>query len=240
MKHQKGSVHIGISIVLIVVVLGLIGFIFWQNFVRNKDDGTNTAVSGSQNVGIASTLTQTKSITQSGATFSFNYPQSWTIKETDANEGTVSSADGSVYYDYSLTPMGAFGQTCDQDATVKISYFGWDKSSLSSSVIVTEYINESVEGTASTYGYGFGLADDTKDTIKNSIVGQPGCNMAGVGFPITADVTAVDGTPIYVVFRGSLEGIDQNGASKEQISAAFESEAGLIAREIAKSATLKK
>ena len=36
MNKQKGSAHVAIVIVLIVALLGALGFIFWQNFIRNE------------------------------------------------------------------------------------------------------------------------------------------------------------------------------------------------------------
>ena len=50
MKSQKGSAHVVVIVVLIVAVLSLLGFIFWQNFMRTTQDSKNTPSSKAQNV----------------------------------------------------------------------------------------------------------------------------------------------------------------------------------------------
>ena len=246
MKNQKGSAHVVIIVILTLLVLGLLGFVFWQNFVVAKDATKDTNGSGNQIVTKdesredANKLTETKSITESGATFSFKYPKNWTIKETETNQGNLSSADGSIYYDYSLIPMGGFGGTCDQDDTAKISSLGWDTSLLSSSTIFTEFVLAGVEGNSSIYSYGFGLADDAYDYFKNAKAGESACNTAGFGYPIATGAVAADGNPVYVIFRGYFKGIDRSVGTKEQITTAFASDSYQVARQIALSATLKK
>lgn len=44
MKHrlQSGSAHVVIIIILVTIVLGLLGFVFWQNFIDKKPSDTTT------------------------------------------------------------------------------------------------------------------------------------------------------------------------------------------------------
>lgn len=44
-QNQTGSAHIVIIIILVVAVIGLLGFIFWQNFITPKDETTKQAIS---------------------------------------------------------------------------------------------------------------------------------------------------------------------------------------------------
>ena len=42
MTSQKGSAHLLIIIGLVVLLLGSLGFIFWQNFVQTDDEASKT------------------------------------------------------------------------------------------------------------------------------------------------------------------------------------------------------
>jgi cytoskeletal protein RodZ len=42
MKSQKGSAHVVVVIILVLALLGALGFIFWQNFMQKNDTITKT------------------------------------------------------------------------------------------------------------------------------------------------------------------------------------------------------
>lgn len=39
-NKQQGSSHVILTVVLVVVIVGLLGFIFWQNFVKRMKQRT--------------------------------------------------------------------------------------------------------------------------------------------------------------------------------------------------------
>lgn len=48
MKHkQSGSVHLIITVILVLALLGALGFIFWQNFINKKDSTATTTTTTS-------------------------------------------------------------------------------------------------------------------------------------------------------------------------------------------------
>lgn len=47
-QKQSGSVHLIITIILVLALLGALGFIFWQNFINKKDSTSTTATASSQ------------------------------------------------------------------------------------------------------------------------------------------------------------------------------------------------
>lgn len=40
--QESGSAHVAVVVVLIVALIGALGFIFWQNFIQRKDSDTST------------------------------------------------------------------------------------------------------------------------------------------------------------------------------------------------------
>lgn len=60
-NNQLGSAHAVVIIILIVVILGLLSFVFWQNFIQKKDTTPTKSVT---------TTTQAKSVTTTPATTS--------------------------------------------------------------------------------------------------------------------------------------------------------------------------
>ena len=82
-SHQKGSAHV-VIIILIVALLGALGFVFWQNFM-NKD---------SKETPIKQTTTQTDSpkkvtyVTYQTDThpISFTYPDTWKLENAQGSD----------------------------------------------------------------------------------------------------------------------------------------------------------
>lgn len=86
MNSQKGSAHVIIIIVLVVALLGTLGFVFWQNFGKET---TNQTAKNSTSTNMASTKPATSqafkyegSHQYNVAAFSFQYPLGWTAKIT--------------------------------------------------------------------------------------------------------------------------------------------------------------
>lgn len=75
-SKQDGDAHIAIVLILVVVLIGTLGFVFWQNFVK-KDPATDTAqTSSSSNKPAQSTpIVTTKTFTIDS--ISFSTPKSW-------------------------------------------------------------------------------------------------------------------------------------------------------------------
>lgn len=70
-QSQSGFAHLAIIIVLVVVLLGTLGFVYWQNFMQPKTDTTET---------INSTITNTyKTYADEKYNYSFKYLDKWTL-----------------------------------------------------------------------------------------------------------------------------------------------------------------
>jgi Tfp pilus assembly protein PilE len=76
---QKGSTfHIVIIVILVAAVLGLLGFVFWQNFMNKKDAQTKTSSTS------VTKTSQTSSANPSAANTELTIPE-WSVKGTYQN-----------------------------------------------------------------------------------------------------------------------------------------------------------
>lgn len=48
MKKQSGSAHVIIIVILVIALLGVLGFVFWQNFINKKDLPTDRGLESSK------------------------------------------------------------------------------------------------------------------------------------------------------------------------------------------------
>ena len=92
LNNQTGSAHVIIIIILIAAVLGLLGFVFWQNFAKPKDNAASSATTSTT----AKTTTPTADPYASWLTYSSNrggfnikYPSDWKIFDASANGGDL-------------------------------------------------------------------------------------------------------------------------------------------------------
>lgn len=240
MKNQKGSAHLIIIILLTIAVLGLVGFMFWQKFIATN---VNTSdVSHSQSVSDTSqsksvALSENKVITDSGVSFSFNYPKGWTINNEDE---TLTSPDKSIAYNYSFRGIGGIGGTCGDYESVKTTSLVWESVPVKKDVIFAQYSQKSVQHGSTYYDYGFGLYSDPDNSIKNAIKTNPDCILPVYStFIKTGVLEAVTNAEIAATFIGNFKNIDTNNATQEQINAAFLSDTFAVAKRIAESVTIK-
>lgn len=238
MKNQKGSTLVVAVILLTVAVLGLLSFVFWQNFLAPKDTQVSTTSPTSQLA--QSDLSETKVIDYSGATFSFSYPKSWTIAEKNSTDGTLTSPDKSIYYDYSVLSLGGIGGTCGDSENDTLTSIAWEKSAINNDIVFGQYSRKSAFDGTTNYLYGFGLMSDTDDLFRNAKVGDTGCVIDIGREYIKTTLKNSDGEPVVAVLNGHFTLVkDSIAMSKAEIKQGFTGETFKVAKKIALSATLK-
>jgi len=240
LKNQKGSAHVVIIVILTLLVLGLLGFVFWQNFLAPKNGDDSSVTTGqAANETIEEELdplTEVKTISYSGATFAFQHPKSWTVNETSSTSGRVSSSDQSVYYDYSLLGLGGVGGTCGDDEKVTSVY--WGSTSINDNIIFGQYSVKSSGDGGTFYSYGFGLMLDEQRSFRNMAIGDAGCSM-DLRSILHTGINNTDNEPVVATFTGHFKYLDDVTPTQEDINAAFGTKTFELAKRIALSATLK-
>lgn len=129
MGHQKGFAHAVLIIGVVVLILGILGFVFWQNFMRQNQDSemqNNTTPEVQVETPPAVELIDGKTDNDFKQSLSFKYPSNWTLKNTkettqdgtsgermlSKNISTVTSPDGKYVVKYVIAKSGGMGGIC--------------------------------------------------------------------------------------------------------------------------------
>lgn len=118
-----------IAILLVVGLIGALGYVYYQNFIQKKDDDTSKTKSPiSTLVAIIDPLADWKTYSDSSYGFSFRYPSDWTLTKKDAAQYSTGSitltspqrtpnqygytpSDMSIYPEAKTSPVGSSGST---------------------------------------------------------------------------------------------------------------------------------
>ena len=133
-KYQSGFAHLAIIIVLIVALLGTLGFVYYQNFVAKKDDQTTKTATSSSNKDTSAKIVATnyKTYTDSEFNASFQYPEKWTVGSVNIpladdphwNRGVeVKNESGEIVAELILGVSGLGGTCADENGNPVLSNF---------------------------------------------------------------------------------------------------------------------
>jgi len=183
---QTGSAHVVIIVILAVAVLGLLGFVFWQNFIVKDDqsDTVKTQDSLQQEV-----EPSTKEFQSRDHNITFKYPADWSVVEDVSADNTsewyatrvdILNSEGKIVA--TLSTGGQIGGACSDDAPL-IPTFTTIKDSLEVQGIgATGFGYTVVENAADNYGIAFGLLEDAEShdndlQLGNDLVRCPGMSI---------------------------------------------------------------
>jgi hypothetical protein len=231
---RKSGARTAIVIVIILAIVGVLGYVLWTNFIQ-KNINTSQAI-----------VTKTKTFSYNKLSLGFNYPSNWVIAD-DAKSlsGTVTSPDGNVTVKYGAVAIDSTGGDCSLDsAGDSYTVTGLSSGSAPSTggVIFRQLSTKYVSGASSTtYNYKFGLIDDTDNSFKNGKVGDYACNVDKIAASNIKTTANTDGSQYALSFDGSFKDLDAGGAgvTQAQIDKDFASSDAKTARDILESAIIK-
>ena len=121
-KTKRGDAHAVIIIALVVAIIGLLGFVIWQNYLAPKDDKkqeTETVEQEKKQEKPVEKTPEETTKTYDGEHYSFAYPKSgWTIQESDYNnENGVRIREVNVQSD----DYRQFGMAIESGAIITVS-----------------------------------------------------------------------------------------------------------------------
>lgn len=147
-RRNVGNAHVIIVIVLVVALLGALGFIFYQNFIAKKTDtGTGSPSktdTNSRDEKVAKVNTKTLAMTTVFANgLSLSYPETWSVTHEPV-QGEVPATDTSTTIDsYAFTSPdstvkltlrqasgGGIGGACNPDEETTLTTYGYEASSV--------------------------------------------------------------------------------------------------------------
>ena len=163
-KSESGSAHLVLVIILVLIILGLLGFVFWQNVLHKKVSSTTPSASTSKSTqpSVTSAISW-KTFSDKLYGISFQYPSTWKVKVLNEQplvnalpnlNVEVTNSDGDKIGQLETTFQG--GQTCDN--TVHITLQTLDRTPLilagetEPSVYTAEIYSDSVNNTFLVYG----------------------------------------------------------------------------------------
>ena len=108
-QRQSGSAHVVIIVILVVALLGALGFIFYQNFIKQNNQTNNTTPGTTQKADdeqSAESYKGTRVAAISGV-YSIKIPNGWSvIRNTAVNGSNIQqSMDAKLVYDESKAPV---------------------------------------------------------------------------------------------------------------------------------------
>ena len=187
-QKQTGSAHVVVIVVLIIALVGALGFVFWQNFVNKYHDTEQTHSTSKE-----STPEVKLKVAQIDELFpvklSWSYPEDWTITskgsgpktETETTEQIITLTSPSKDYEvaYRVGSNGSYGGSCSPEDAGTLQYVRRESIVNFSKAIFLESIadNYSVINSQKKfegYLYGSGLANN-EDRVTNAEVGDSTC-----------------------------------------------------------------
>lgn len=162
-KQQGSALTVTVITLLIVALLGTLGFVFYQNFVT-KPATENTNVNEP-----AETAVKTKTFTSKEKGISFKYPGNWTVVETpsegntDAYYGTSISLANETGKELALLQTGGgLGGSCPDTEPFQTANTLINQPTTVQGLAATSFGYTIVASDDGTYGVAFGLADQDK------------------------------------------------------------------------------
>lgn len=212
-KTQSGSAHIVIIIVLVIALLGTLGFVFWQNFLNKKDSVATSDTSTVTKEEVSSD--GLKTFTNEKYKLSFKYPSDWSV-EVKSDEGgdlpyyslDINDTNGEKVAYFSAA-SGGVGGTCDPDQAIDISVLNTKKLDIVTDepTHLTYMISPTDVGSAEYIGR-LGLtpyytAVGTKQVCPNTVY-------------MIANIKSLGGTPFYNLLFSNGSGFSGKTFSSKQ------------------------
>lgn len=169
-SKQTGSAHVVIIVILVVALLGTLGFVFWQNFIA-RDGKTEQAAQTSTQKEVSKEVTY-KTYQTDTHPISFKYSDKWSLENPMADNQyeqfrrsiDVKTDKGDVVT-FSVGGQG-IGGTCGGDNISKYSVIEVVPTSLKATkpVVLSYTIASNRDG---TYDARYGLVSDSFTTLED-------------------------------------------------------------------------
>lgn len=216
-RSQNGSAHVVIIVVLVLALMGALGWVFWQNFSKDKDRVGSTSQSEKKPSSEKTGVVKSKSLAMNtifSDGLTLEYPDNWKMKHLEPQGdvpakvgGTTSdryiftSPDDTVDLSVQQTSGGGLGGTCDPEEMPTLASFSYEGSEAWNTRAYADYTYKENQ---KVFVYQ-GLSDISK--VKTLKAGDSVCN---VGYLYIVETDAKVGSSDVVMLWTSLTKHDSN------------------------------
>lgn len=189
-KYQRGSAHVVIIVLLVMALLGALGFVFYQNFIAKKPEPQPRQVQ------VEEDTTKTTQVAFQNSIYEFDHPEDWEVvtdRPHPSNvHATVTSPSGDTEIKLSVYEFTGGGGYCDPNLPAKVRFYNVSPVAVTklgrSPAHVVEAITDAENG---GYFYKIGLTEEGGAT--HAAVGDSNCTVSFVGM---ASSTIVEGEKV--------------------------------------------
>lgn len=190
-KPQRGSAHVLVVVILVLVLITALGWIFWQNFIHKETTQTDT---GTEKIAIPTPKNDTQQLTDGktsdifGPFLTFKYPSNWQLTEkiqgpvppNQSVGGTsqtieLRSPTGKFSVVYSIAANGGIGGMCLPEETGRVESISYSQLTNFSQVGYATYIVSDKAGGYTAYS---GIVGNRNASVKK---GDSACDLAYAG-----------------------------------------------------------
>jgi len=127
MNKQQGSAHVIVVVILVVALLGALGFIFWQNFLKKDEVAKQSETTKTTDVPKTEAEKEPATKTYEATAYSFEYPADGWVADLSTSDGSYGSVDAPTVK--TLDYVANIGMGVDSGAYVAV-YAGAPNSTL--------------------------------------------------------------------------------------------------------------
>lgn len=126
-QSQLGSAHLITIIILVVALLGALGYIYWQNFMQSKTSTSNNTTTTVTSATVALDKSINENVT--GSNLTLNYPSDWSVssvtglnpsQQTSNTKMFITSPDDNIKVTF-WAGVDGIGGTCGDPADSTIT-----------------------------------------------------------------------------------------------------------------------
>jgi hypothetical protein len=210
MKHrqsQLGSAHIIVIGLLVVALLGTLGFVFYQNFVAKKEDNSTK-----QTTVVQTDTTATSQVAFNSSIYEMDHLKTWKMSDADTMKTLGTDTSGIIALENEAKTIRVMLRisskqvtpTCDNASGLKVSYYNVRQDAVTKLTDETLYLVETMtDHVGGGYDYQVGLTPEGGDT--HSAVGDPHCNVMHVGVAATVLLGANGQSLVHPAVEATIE-----------------------------------
>ena len=176
--QERGSAHLILVLLLVVILLGILGFVFYQNFMAPRSSQPQPKIE--QNT---KPVLKTASFTFQGTKYALDYPEGWSESALDNSseqrDMKISNPAQSIEVRLDVS-SGGLGGMCDPNDGLKVRYYTVSETAntklTGESLRLVAAMSDYSEG---GYRYTIGLSPEGAET--HASVGDSHCTVGYVG-----------------------------------------------------------